>query len=85
MNSKSEFLKEGFLELFKQPPIIHREFNELLVRCGTDFISINPDAVVFTRKLVASIEQRIILEKALGKIKVDPDWDLPDPDEEQGF
>jgi len=34
---------------------------------------------VFTRKLVASIEQRIMLEKALGQ--VDPDWDLPDPDE----
>jgi hypothetical protein len=45
-------------------------------------VSINPDAAVFTRKLVASIEQRIMLEKALGKVKVDPDWDLPDPDEE---
>ncbi len=28
---------------------------------------------VFARKLVASIEQRIMLEKALGKVKVDPD------------
>lgn len=24
-----------------------------------------------------------MLEKALGKVKVDPDWDLPDSDEEQ--
>jgi hypothetical protein len=32
-------------------------------------MSINPDAVVFTRKLVASIEQRITLEKALGQVK----------------
>ncbi|MEM2981156.1 MAG: hypothetical protein QW385_07335 [Thermoproteota archaeon] len=27
-------------------------------------------------KLVASIEQRIMLEKALGQVKVNPDWDL---------
>jgi hypothetical protein len=38
---------------------------------------------VFTRKLVASIKQSITFEKALGRVKVDPDWDLPDPDEEQ--
>ena len=38
---------------------------EFLVRAGIDSISINPDAAVFTRKLVASIEQRIMLEKAL--------------------
>jgi hypothetical protein len=37
---------------------------------------------VFTRKLVASIEQRIMLEKALDQVKVDPDWDLPDQNEE---
>jgi predicted class III extradiol MEMO1 family dioxygenase len=49
------------------------------VRAGINAISISPDATVFTMKL-ASIEQRI-LEKALGQVKVDPDWDLPDPDE----
>lgn len=43
------------------------------MRAGIDLISINPDAAVFTRKLVASIEQRIMLEKALGQVKVDPD------------
>lgn len=37
-------------------------------------VSINPDAAVFTRKLVVSVEQRIMLEKALGQVKVDPDW-----------
>jgi len=37
---------------------------------------------VFGCKLVASIEQRIMLEKALGQVKLDADWDLPDPDEE---
>jgi len=28
---------------------------------------------VFACKLVASIEQRIMLEKALGQVKLDPD------------
>ncbi|MCS7138961.1 MAG: hypothetical protein NZ873_02775 [Crenarchaeota archaeon] len=46
-----------------------------MVRAGIDPISINSDAAVFARKLVASIEQRIMLEKALGKVKVDPDED----------
>jgi len=55
---------------------------EFLVRVGIDSASIDPDAAVFTRKLVASVEQRIMLEKALGQVKVDPDWGLPDPDEE---
>jgi len=50
------------------------------VRAGIDSVSINLDAAVFTRKLIASIEYRIMLEKALGQVKVDPDWDLPDPD-----
>ncbi|MEM2994590.1 MAG: phosphoenolpyruvate synthase [Candidatus Bathyarchaeia archaeon] len=39
------------------------DFAEFLVRCGIDSISVNNDAVVATRKLVASIEQKIILEK----------------------
>ncbi|MEM2940024.1 MAG: hypothetical protein QW304_00510 [Thermoproteota archaeon] len=45
-------------------------------------MSSNPDTTVFTRKLVASIEQRIMLVKALSQVKVDPDWDLPNSDEE---
>lgn len=65
-----------------QAPSVYPEFTEFLVRSGIDSVSINPDAAVFTRKLVASIEQRIMLEKALGQVKVDSDWDLPDPDEE---
>ncbi|MEM1990303.1 MAG: hypothetical protein QW782_06680, partial [Candidatus Bathyarchaeia archaeon] len=63
-------------------PSQYSEFCEFLVRSGIDSISINPDVAVFSRKLVASIEQRIMLEKALGQVKLDPDWDLPDPDEE---
>jgi pyruvate,water dikinase len=39
------------------------DFAEFLVRVGIDSISVNNDAVVATRKLVASIEQRIVLER----------------------
>ncbi|MCK4474255.1 phosphoenolpyruvate synthase [Candidatus Bathyarchaeota archaeon] len=39
------------------------DFAEFLVRCGIDSISVNADAVIATKKLVASIEQKIILEQ----------------------
>jgi len=39
------------------------DFAEFLVRAGIDSISVNADAVVSTKKLVASIEQKIILER----------------------
>jgi pyruvate,water dikinase len=52
------------------------DFAEFLVRCGIDSISVNNDAVVRTRQLVASLEQRMLLEgiseireKSLGRAK----------------
>ncbi|MEM1990078.1 MAG: phosphoenolpyruvate synthase, partial [Candidatus Bathyarchaeia archaeon] len=61
-----------------QAPSVYPEFTEFLVRSGIDSISVNPDVVVQTRKLVASIEQRILIEKATGKgIHEDPDLDIP--------
>jgi len=39
------------------------DFAEFLVRCGIDSISVNADAVINTRKLVASLEQKILLEQ----------------------
>ena len=63
------------------------DFAEFLVRLGIDSISVNNDAVVSTKKLVASIEQKIILERlaeqskilscyAGKKSKFDKDFDL---------
>jgi pyruvate,water dikinase len=46
------------------------DFTEFLVRCGIDSISVNADAVVQTKQLVASIERKIILERS-GK---SPEW-----------
>ncbi|MCS7120698.1 MAG: phosphoenolpyruvate synthase [Nitrososphaerota archaeon] len=66
-----------------QAPSVYPEFTEFLVRSGIDSISVNPDVVVSTRKLVAMIEQKILLEKATGKgPREDPDLDIPLDDSE---
>jgi len=48
-----------------QAPSVYQELIEFLVRSGIDSISVNPDAVVRTRRLVASIERRVMLEKLM--------------------
>jgi pyruvate,water dikinase len=62
------------------------DFAEFLVRVGIDSISVNNDAVTATRKHVASIEQKIILERlaeqaalARGQALRKPtqDWEWP--------
>ena len=61
-----------------QAPSVYPEFTEFLIRSGIDSVSVNPDVVVQTRKLVASIEQRIMIEKVTGRgIREDPDLDIP--------
>ena len=60
------------------------DFAEFLVRVGIDSISVNNDAVVATRKNVASVEQKIILERLAEQAalargqplkKPVPDWE----------
>jgi pyruvate,water dikinase len=46
-----------------QGPSLYPEFTEFLVNEGIDSISVNPDTVAYTRRLIASVEQRIILTK----------------------
>jgi pyruvate,water dikinase len=41
------------------------DFAEFLVRSGIDSISVNNDAVVVTRQLVASVEKRILLQQSI--------------------
>ena len=61
-----------------QAPSVYPEFTEFLVRSGIDSISVNPDVAVSTRKLVARIEQRIILDKTTGKgLSEASDLDFP--------
>jgi pyruvate,water dikinase len=47
-----------------QAPSVYPEVVEFLVREGIDSISVNPDTVIQTRRLVASIEQKIMLENS---------------------
>ena len=51
-----------------QAPSVHGpDFIRFLIESGIDSISINPDAVIQVRKWTASIEHRILLEKALER------------------
>ena len=63
------------------------DFAEFLVRLGIDSISVNNDALTTTKTLVASLEQKIILERLaeqsafasgqpLKKPKQDWEWTL---------
>jgi pyruvate,water dikinase len=47
-----------------QAPSVYPDLTEFLVRCGIDSVSVNPDAVVSTRKVIAGVEQKILLENA---------------------
>ncbi len=67
-------------------PSNYPDFAEFLVRVGIDSISVNNDAVIVTRKNVASIEQKIILERLAEQAaiargqplkKPTPDWEWP--------
>ena len=62
------------------------DFAEFLVRVGIDSISVNNDAVIATKSLVASIEQKIILERLAEQAAVTAgrplrkprkDWEWP--------
>ncbi len=50
-----------------QAPSVYPEIVEFLVSRGIDSISVNPDAVISTRRMVASIERKIMMKK-LGSI-----------------
>jgi len=46
-----------------QAPSVYPEIVEFLVEAGIDSISVNPDAVIATRRLVASIERKVMLRR----------------------
>ncbi|MCL2890913.1 MAG: phosphoenolpyruvate synthase, partial [Methanomassiliicoccaceae archaeon] len=53
-----------------QGPSVYPEFTEFLVREGIDSVSLNPDTVVKTKTMIASVEQKLILEgmQKIGKL-----------------
>ena len=50
-----------------QAPSVYPELCEFLVKSGIDSISVNPDAVKNTKKMVAQIEQRMVLDALTGR------------------
>ncbi len=60
--------KEGkTVSICGQAPSVYPEFAAFLVKSGIDSLSVNPDTVKFTRKLVAQVEQKIMLDKLTGR------------------
>lgn len=54
-----------------QAPSVYPDFTEFLVKSGVDSVSVNPDAVKSTKKAVAQLEQRIMLDQLTGRGRVD--------------
>ena len=46
-----------------QAPSVYPEFSQMLVESGITSVSVNPDKILDTKKLIASIEKRILLDK----------------------
>lgn len=46
-----------------QAPSVYPEVTDFLVREGADSISVNPDTVIHTRRLVEGVERKLMLEK----------------------
>ena len=60
-----------------QAPSVYPEFCEFLIKSGIDSISVNPDTVKFTKKLVAQVEQRVMLDALTGRGRIEVeelDW-----------
>ncbi|MFQ3574076.1 MAG: putative PEP-binding protein [Thermodesulfovibrionales bacterium] len=49
-----------------QAPSVYPDYLEFMIRNGCTSISVNPDTVVFSRKMVSMVEKKIQLENALG-------------------
>lgn len=54
-----------------QAPSVYPDFAEFLVKSGIDSMSVNPDAVVATKKHVAQIEQRMMMDALTGRGRAD--------------
>lgn len=52
-----------------QGPSVYPDLTETLVRAGIDSISANPDMVVWTRKVVAGVERKVLMERLVKSNK----------------
>ena len=51
----------------KDGKTVYPDFTEFLVKSGIDYVSVNPDMVKATKRNVARIEQRLMLDAATGR------------------
>lgn len=50
-----------------QAPSVYPEITEMMVRAGTTSVSVTPDVAVSTRKLIASVEKRLLLSNIIDR------------------
>lgn len=48
-----------------QAPSVYPEFTQMLVENGVTSVSVNPDMIISTRRLIASIEKRLMINKLM--------------------
>jgi pyruvate,water dikinase len=57
----------GKVSICGQAPSAYTNFTEFLIRNGIDSISVNQDVAIQTKRMVAQIERKILMESALRK------------------
>ena len=50
-----------------QAPSVYPEITEMMVRAGTTSVSVTPDVIIQTKKLIASVEKRILLSNIINR------------------
>lgn len=50
-----------------QAPSIYPEITEMMVKAGTTSVSVTPDVAINTRKLIASVEKRLLLSNIIDR------------------
>jgi len=50
-----------------QAPSVFPEFTEMMVRNGATSVSVTPDVAVATRKIIASVERRLIMQNIIDR------------------
>jgi len=50
-----------------QAPSVYPEITEMMVRAGTTSVSVTPDVAIATKKLIASVEKRILLSNIINR------------------
>ncbi|MFA7253057.1 MAG: phosphoenolpyruvate synthase [Patescibacteria group bacterium] len=50
-----------------QAPSVYPEITEMMVKAGTTSVSVTPDMIIPTKKLIASVEKRILLSKIIER------------------